>query len=256
MLFSLILNILSSLAIIAIGFILISLPLIASAQSTSSGDVLPGRGVMIVNRTAVIDSNIVMLAQRAADSIAALKASILTKTTLAAALAAISMTATGSGTPTYNSGTGVINVPLTVTSIGLTSTDFAISGTPVTGSGNIVANLNTSGITAGNYGITTFTSKGIATSGKRLELYSGTTNASGVYTVTFSSAFGAAPNIQASMTNQSAVNQYLRISAVSTTGFTINVFSRSTLTVLGIDLLSSAVTNVNAVPVDVSVTEK
>lgn len=54
----------------------------------------------------------------------------------------------------------------TVTSVGITSTDFAVSGSPVTSSGNITANLNTSGITAGTYNASvTYNNKGIATAG-------------------------------------------------------------------------------------------
>lgn len=52
----------------------------------------------------------------------------------------------------------------TVTSIGLTSTDFAVSGSPVTTSGNITANLNTSGVSAATYnGSYTVNNKGIIT---------------------------------------------------------------------------------------------
>lgn len=48
-----------------------------------------------------------------------------------------------SNKPTITSGT--------VTSVGLTSTDFSISGSPVTTSGNITANLNTTGVSAATY---------------------------------------------------------------------------------------------------------
>lgn len=53
----------------------------------------------------------------------------------------------------------------TVTSVGLTSTDFSISGSPVTSSGNITANLNTSGVTPGTYNYVTVNTKGIVTAG-------------------------------------------------------------------------------------------
>lgn len=92
--------------------------------------------------------------------------------------------------------------------------------------------------------------------GKRRETYSGTTNASGVYTVSFATAYAAAPNIQANIVNQSATNQFLRVSSVSTTGFTVNAFQRSSVTLLGIDLLLFATTNVNGASVDVIITEK
>jgi len=91
---------------------------------------------------------------------------------------------------------------------------------------------------------------------KRSTPYSGTTNASGVYTVTFATPYAVAPNIQANMVNQSATNQFLRISAISTTGFTVNTFARASLTVLGLELLAAATVVVPSAPVDVLITEK
>lgn len=91
---------------------------------------------------------------------------------------------------------------------------------------------------------------------KRQECYSGTTNSSGVYTISFTTAYAVAPNIQASITNQGGSNQYLRVTAVSTTGFTINAYSFSTNTILGIINLTSTTANTNGATVDVIVTEK
>lgn len=116
--------------------------------------------------------------------------------------------------------------------------------------------LASSGITAGSYGYITVNAKGIVTAGKRLELYSGTTNSSGNYTVTFSSAYSVAPNIQASITNQSVTNQFLKITSVSTTGFTINVFQRNSVNLLSTDLLLSTTVNVNGATIDVLINEK
>lgn len=175
----------------------------------------------------------------------------------------ISLTTTGtSGASSYNSSTGVLNVPNyasscgTVTSVGITSTDFSISGSPITVSGNITANLTTTGITAGDYGIVNVDTKGRILSGKRSEIFSGTSNSSGIYTVTFGTSYSVAPNIQASITNQSSTDQFIRISSISTTGFTINVFQRSPVTILGISLLPGSVTNVNGASIDVVVIEK
>ena len=55
--------------------------------------------------------------------------------------------------------------PGTVTSVGLTSTDFTVTGSPITSSGNFVANLKTSGVTAGTYAFSNVTvnNKGIIT---------------------------------------------------------------------------------------------
>lgn len=100
-----------------IAIVLFIIPLLISvsvrAQSTTGGDVQPGWGVNIVNGTAVADSAVLMGAQRAADSIAAIKASIALKI----GLTALSLTATGtSGAATYSNTTGVFNIPIYATS--------------------------------------------------------------------------------------------------------------------------------------------
>lgn len=91
---------------------------------------------------------------------------------------------------------------------------------------------------------------------RRQEPYSGSTNASGVYTVTFSTAYSVAPNIQVSISNQTLTNQFIRVSSVTTTGCTVNVFQRNSVTLLGIDVLLSATSNVSGAAVDILVTEK
>jgi hypothetical protein len=60
-------------------------------------------------------------------------------------------------------GTYGTSVNGTVTSVGLSSTDFNVTGTPITSSGTLVANLNTSGVTAGTYDGITVNNKGIVT---------------------------------------------------------------------------------------------
>ena len=124
----------------------------------------------------------------------------------------------------------------------------------------------------GNEGIATFTTTGTGAAtwnagtqtlniptpptAKRIEQYSGTTNASGAYTVTFPVAFSAAPVVQPSIPNQSATNVFFRVTSVSTTGFTVNVFQRSSVNLLGIDVLLSSTTNVASTNIDVSIFEK
>lgn len=85
---------------------------------------------------------------------------------------------------------------------------------------------------------------------KRQESYSGTTNASGQYTVTFSTAFPTTPNIQANIIG-APDNQNIRITSVGTTGFTVTV--RNRVDVVG---LLPTWTNVNGALVDVVVTQK
>lgn len=104
--------------------------------------------------------------------------------------------------------------------------------------------------TAGTYGLVTTDAQGRVTSGKHQETYSGTTNGSGVYTVTFGTAYAAAPNIQANLIG-GADNQNLRITAVSTTGFT--VLARTRVDVIG---LLPTWNNASGLSVDALITEK
>jgi len=143
----------------------------------------------------------------------------------------------------------------TVTSVGITSSDFSISGSPVTTSGSITANLNTTGITAGTYGRVTVDSKGRVTAGKRQETYSGTTVATlGTYTVTFGTAYSAAPNIQANIIGGTP-NQFITMS-VTTTGFVCTVYQRNTVNLLSTELLLGTTVLVSGATVDVLISEK
>lgn len=86
--------------------------------------------------------------------------------------------------------------------------------------------------------------------------YSGTTNSSGEYTITFPTPYSIEPNIQISIPNQSVTNYFTRVSSVSTTGCTIHVYQRSTVTILGAEVLLATTTNVSGINVDVLVTQK
>lgn len=85
---------------------------------------------------------------------------------------------------------------------------------------------------------------------KKQETFSGTTNGSGIYTVTFGTAYTVAPNIQANIIGGTDT-QLIKITSVSTTGFTVTVVNR--VDVLG--LLPSYVA-VNGAAVDVLITQK
>lgn len=93
-------------------------------------------------------------------------------------------------------------------------------------------------------------STGVITKTKRTETYSGTTNASGNYTVSFGTAYSVAPNIQANIINGTDT-QNIRITAISTTGFTVLVRNRTD----ALGLLPSY-SNVNGASVDVLINEK
>lgn len=81
--------------------------------------------------------------------------------------------------------------------------------------------------------------------------YVGTTNASGLYTVTFAQAYSTTPNIQANVIGQSTEVQS-RIVSVSTTGFSVHVFQRVAVLTLA---LSTATTNVSGATVHATITE-
>lgn len=169
---------------------------------------------------------------------------------------AITLTTTGSGAATYNNSSGLFNIPTntgTVSSIGITGSDFSISGSPVTSSGNIALSLSTTGVTAGSYGKVTVDTKGRVSAGKRQEIYTGTTNASGVYSVTFGTAFSVTPNIQANIVGGTP-NQFI-VMTRATTGFTCTVYQRSSVTLLAVEVLLAATTLVNGATVDVIITE-
>lgn len=118
----------------------------------------------------------------------------------------------------------------------------------VTGSGAtaITTTLANSGVTAGTYGRVTVNAKGLVTAGKRQETYSGTTDASGNYTVTFATPYSVAPNIQVTLVGGSDIQSY-RVTSITTTGFTVLARSQA------LGLVFSNAPNVN---VDVLITEK
>jgi len=106
---------------------------------------------------------------------------------------------------------------------------------------------------ANSHGYSGITSADVLTykpSLKRIETYSGTTNGSGTYTVSFPTAFSVAPNIQANIINGTDT-QTIRITSVSTTGFTVLVRNRTDT--LG---LLPSYSNVASAAVDVLITEK
>lgn len=122
-----------------------------------------------------------------------------------------------------------------------------LSGGTITSTGTIsLPNVGT----AGTYGAVTTDAQGRVTAGKRMETYSGTTNGSGNYTVTFGTAYSVAPNIQANIVG-STDTQTSRITNISTTGFTVLVRNRTDV----VGLLPSY-SNVSGASVDVLITEK
>lgn len=171
--------------------------------------------------------------------------------------------------------------PTTLTGYGITDAQSKLNGTGfVKASGttisydnsnylsSVVANTGIS-ITSGSVITNTLPdqtvaltgSNGITTSGtypnftiektKRQETYSGTTNASGSYTVTYGTAYSATPNVQFQIGTGGNNKETILLTASSTTGFTVYVQLRAD--VLG---LLPSYSNVNGRNVDVLVTEK
>lgn len=90
---------------------------------------------------------------------------------------------------------------------------------------------------------------------RRVETYLGTTNASGNYTVVYSQAFPTTPDVQP-QTQAGVANQSMLITASTTTGFTVQVVLRSSVNILGSDVLLASVTPVNGASVSVLVTAR
>lgn len=90
---------------------------------------------------------------------------------------------------------------------------------------------------------------------KRQETYLGTSDGSGNYTVTYSTAYPTTPDVQPQIQN-ATVTQSVRITSTSTTGFTVQVTNRAVTSVLGIDLISGTATAVSGASVSVLVTAR
>jgi len=80
--------------------------------------------------------------------------------------------------------------------------------------------------------------------------YSGTTNSSGTFTVTYPTAYSVTPNVQFQIVGGSVTNT-IRLTSSTTTGFTVYVQNR--VDVVG---LLPSYTNVNGATVDVLVTKR
>lgn len=130
----------------------------------------------------------------------------------------------------------------TVTSV---AAGAGLTGGTITSTGTIaLSNVGT----AGTYGLVTTDAQGRVTTGKRQESYVGTTNASGLYTVTYATPYASIPNVQVNTINGN--NKETQITTSTTTGFSIYIQLRSD--VLG---LLPTYSNVASRTVNVLVTE-
>lgn len=90
---------------------------------------------------------------------------------------------------------------------------------------------------------------------KRIETYTGTTDGSGNFTVTYSPAFSVTPDVQPQLQAGTA-SQVVRITSSTSTGFTVQVTNRSSATVLGIELLLASTTPVSGSSLGVLVVQR
>lgn len=160
------------------------------------------------------------------------------------------LSTTLAGYPTNSQLTSVLSGYVTTSSLSSQLSSYATTASVNTGLSGKANNSNTitvNGVSATLGSNPVFNVKSVAT-------YSGTTNVSGNYTVTFPTAYAVAPNVQASIPNQSSTNQFIRVSSVTTTGFTVNVYQRSAVTLLAVEVLLAATTNVSGANVQAIVT--
>lgn len=91
---------------------------------------------------------------------------------------------------------------------------------------------------------------------KREEVYEGTTNGSGIYTVVFPTPYSVTPHVNPVIYPPGNSVTRVRVTAVSTTGFTVQTETNGGLVVLGLSVLGLATTTVPSVSVSVYVREK
>lgn len=89
---------------------------------------------------------------------------------------------------------------------------------------------------------------------KRIETYTGTTDANGLITVTYPTSFGAVPNIQPEPVLSSDM-VWVKVSS-TVNGFSIRLVQRGVLTVLSLQVLAGTVTNVAGTSAQVLVVER
>lgn len=90
---------------------------------------------------------------------------------------------------------------------------------------------------------------------RRVETFLGTTDASGNYTIVYSTAFPTVPDVQP-VIQAGTVDQSVRVTSSSTTGFTVQVTQRNSVNILGSDVLLSTTSVVNGASVSILVTAR
>lgn len=89
---------------------------------------------------------------------------------------------------------------------------------------------------------------------KRIETYTGTTDANGLITVTYPTPFASVPNVQPEPVPSSDM-VWVKVSS-TVNGFSIRLVQRAVLTVLALQVLAGTVTNVVGSAAQVLVVER
>lgn len=90
---------------------------------------------------------------------------------------------------------------------------------------------------------------------RKVETFLGTTNPAGNYAVTFANTYSTPPDVQPQIVGGS-FNQFIRVISVSTTGATVQVAQRNTVTLLGAEVLLGATSPISGASVTVQVTPR
>ncbi len=93
------------------------------------------------------------------------------------------------------------------------------------------------------------------TIGKRTETYSGTTDGSGNYSVTFTTPYDTIPHINPVTYPSADAVTRVRVTSASENGFTVKTEKNNAVSILAIDVLAIGTANVPSVPVRVLVIE-
>jgi hypothetical protein len=100
-------------------------------------------------------------------------------------------------------------------------------------------------------GVSAILNKPVIAAQKRTETYTGVTDASGLCTVTYSTAYPAIPSVQPGPPSDSTQSWILVRS--TTTGFSVRLVQRAVLTVVSVQVLAGVVSNVPSAPCQVLV---
>lgn len=160
----------------------------------------------------------------------------------------------------------ILNKPVTFAPAAHSQAWNTITSTPTTLGGYGITDGVTVGALAGKFNtptgstnqyvrgdgsLATFPSIPVA---KRIETYAGTTDANGLITVTYPTAFSTVPNVQPGPVPDSTMS-WVMVSS-TTTGFSMRLVQRAVLTVATVQVLAGLVTNVVGSAAQVLVVER